>query len=158
MQPLMKKHGNAVAIVRQVVVDFINMNIDNRFSIKWKTSSNLSTCNIEVDSDLLKRAITNLIQNSMNHNENGCTIYVSVATNDNNCVICVEDNGSGASDKQIDQLNNTPHYMVCDTNTTEQRHGLELLIVKQIMDSHNGQTIIEHSEYGGLRVVLMLPM
>lgn len=158
MQPLMKKHGNAVAIVRQVVVDFINMNIDNRFSIEWKTSSNLSTCNIEVDSDLLKRAITNLIQNSMNHNENGCTIYVSVATNDNNCVICVEDNGSGASDKQIDQLNNTPHYMVCDTNTTEQRHGLELLIVKQIMDSHNGQTIIEHSEYGGLRVVLMLPM
>lgn len=37
MQPLMKKNGNAVAIVRQVVVDFINMNIDNRFSIEWKT-------------------------------------------------------------------------------------------------------------------------
>lgn len=157
MQPLMKKTENAVTIVRQVVVDFMNMNIDDRFSIEWKTSNELITCSIEADKDLLKRAISNLIQNSINHNENGCTIYVSVATNNENCVICVEDSGSGASDEQIEKLNKTPHYMVCDTNTTEQRHGLGLLIVKQIIDAHNGKTIIDHSEHGGLRVTLMLP-
>lgn len=157
MQPLMKKQENAVAVVRQVVVDFINMNIDDKFLIKWKTDDELSACNIEADRDLLKRAITNLIQNSINHNENGCTIYISVAMDKENCIICVEDSGAGASDEQIDKLNNAPHYMVCDTNTTEQRHGLGLLIVKQIIDGHNGKTIISKSEYGGFKVVLAIP-
>lgn len=157
MQPLMKKQENAVAVVRQVVVDFMNMDIEERFPIEWKTDDELSTCSIVADRDLLKRAITNLIQNSINHNENGCTIYVSVSTDNDNCIICVEDSGVGASDEQIDKLNNAPHYMVCDTNTTEQRHGLGLLIVKQIIDSHNGKTIIDHSKYGGFKVVLTIP-
>lgn len=157
MQPLMKKQENAVAVVRQVVVDFMNMDIDDKFPIEWKTDDELSTCSIYADKDLLKRAITNLIQNSMNHNENGCMIYVSVSTKNRNCIICVEDNGVGASDKQIEKLNNTPHYMVCDTNTTEQRHGLGLLIVKQVITAHNGEVIIHHSEYGGFKVTLTIP-
>ena len=157
MQPLMKKQENAVAVVRQVVVDFMNMDIEDRFPIEWKTDVGLSTCSIDADRDLLKRAITNLIQNSITHNENGCRIYVSVATDNGNCIICVEDSGVGASDEQIEKLNNAPHYMVCDTNTTEQRHGLGLLIVKQIMDGHNGKTIITKSEYGGFKVVLKIP-
>lgn len=157
MQPLMKKQENAVALVRQVVVDFMNMDIDDKFPIEWKTDGNLSTCSIDADKDLLKRAISNLIQNSINHNENGCTIYVSVSADNDKCIICVEDNGIGASDEQIEILNHAPHYMVCDTNTTEQRHGLGLLIVKQIMDGHNGTVLINHSKYGGFEVILKIP-
>ncbi len=157
MQPLMKKQENAVAIVRQVVVDFMNMDIDDRFPIEWRTDDELTACRIEADKDLLKRAISNLIQNSINHNENGCTIYVSVSTDNNNCIIRVEDSGIGASDEQIKKLNHAPHYMVCDTNTTEQRHGLGLLIVKQIMDGHSGTVEIDHSKYGGFKVTLTIP-
>lgn len=101
MQPLVKKQENAVAIVRQVVVDFMNMDIDDRFPIKWNTDEKLTVCNISVDKNLLRRAISNLIQNSISHNENGCTIYVSVVADNNKCIICVEDNGIGASDEQI---------------------------------------------------------
>lgn len=157
MQPLTMRQENAISIVRQVVVDFMNMNIDDRYPIEWKTVDTLSACYINADQDLLKRAISNLIQNSINHNENGCVIYVSVEEDKNICRICVEDNGTGASDEQIDRLNNTPHYMVCDTNTTEQRHGLGLLIVKQIIEGHSGEMIIGHSEYRGFKVVLMIP-
>lgn len=158
MQPIMKKAENAVAIVRQVVVDFMNMDIEDKFPIKWKTNDNLTVCNINADKDLLKRAISNLIQNSIVHNEHGCTIYASVSMNNNKCIICVEDNGIGVSDEQIEKLNHTPHYMVCDTNTTEQRHGLGLLIVKQIMDGHSGTVIIDHSEYGGFKSELTIPL
>lgn len=58
MQPIMKKEENAVAVVRQVVVDFMNMDIDDRFPIKWKTDDKLTVCNINADKDLLKRAIS----------------------------------------------------------------------------------------------------
>ena len=157
MQPLTMKQENAISIIRQVIVDFMNMDIDDRFPIEWKTVDTLSTCYINTDKDLLKRAISNLIQNSINHNENGCIIYASVEDDNSTCKICIEDNGVGASDKQIDRLNHTPHYMLCDTNTTEQRHGLGLLIVKQIIKGHNGKIIIDHSQYGGFKVTLILP-
>lgn len=157
MQPLSMKQENAISIIRQVIVDFMNMNIDDKFPIEWKIADTLSACYINADKDLLKRAVSNLIQNCINHNENGCVIYVSVSDENNACRICIEDNGIGASDEQIDRLNNTPHYMVCDTNTTEQRHGLGLLIVKQIIKGHNGEILIDHSEYGGFKVVLSIP-
>ena len=156
MQPFEQKKENVVAVVRQVVVDFLNMDIDEKFPIEWKTKSDFVSCFANIDSNLIKRALSNLIQNSINHNENGCTIYISVKEDEKNCIICVEDNGTGVSDKELEKLNNTPHYMVCDKNTTEQQHGLGLLIVKQIMDVHNGQVEIKHSEYGGFKVVLQI--
>lgn len=64
----------------------------------------------------------------------------------------------GATDEQIEKLNNTPHYMVCDENTTEQHHGLGLLIVKQIMSAHHGSVTVGHSSYGGFSVKLILPI
>ena len=157
MQPLTMKQENVISIIRQVIVDFMNTNIDDKYPIEWKTADTLSACYINADKDLLKRAISNLIQNSINHNENGCVIYASVDDDNNTCKICIEDNGIGASDEQIDRLNYTPHYMICDTNTTEQRHGLGLLIVKQIIKGHNGKILIDHSEYGGFKVVLIIP-
>lgn len=157
MQPIHWNEENAVALVRQAAVDFINADLDGKYPIAWTTDENLSVCQIHADRDLLKRAVSNLIQNSIHHNEDGCTIYVSVAEDGSNCVICVEDDGIGVTDEQIETLNTAPHYMVCDENTTEQRHGLGLLIVKQITDSHHGKTVIGHSRYGGLAVKIMLP-
>lgn len=157
MQPLMKKRDNAVAIVRQVVVDFMNMAVDDRFSIEWKTDEALKVCEIAADRELLKRALSNLIQNSMVHNENGCRIYVYVAAGDGKCMIDVEDNGVGVSDEQIEKLNHASHYMVCDTNTDGQRHGLGLLIVRQIIEGHGGSVEIGRSTCGGFKTTIILP-
>lgn len=158
MQPLSMKPENAVALVRQVAVDFINTDIDGRYPIEWLTGEALSVCMVNADRDLLKRAVSNLIQNCIRHNENGCTIYVSVSEEQGSCMIRVEDNGIGASDEQLDKLNTAPHYMVCDTNTTEQRHGLGLLIVKQIADAHHGAVVMKHSRFRGFSAEILLPL
>ena len=158
MQPIHPKKENLIAIVRQVVVDFINMDIDDKHPIEWETGESLTFCPVDVDKDLMKRAIGNLIQNSINHNEQGCRIYVSVASQSSQCIITVADDGIGASDEQIEKLNKAPHYMVCDENVAEQRHGLGLLIVKQIAEVHGGSVAIGHSEYGGFCVKIALPM
>lgn len=178
MQPVNVRQENAVALVRQVIVDFINTDIEDKYPIEWITDENLSVCFVNADKNLLKRAISNLIQNCINHNEEGCSIYVSVEhipsenahvmnlidrnssgkTKQDCCVIRVEDSGVGTSDELIEELNTTPHYMVCDTDTTGQRHGLGLLIVKQIAISHNGIINIGHSRFGGFSVEIILPI
>lgn len=157
MQPIHKQQENAVALVRQVVVDYINTDIEEKYPLLWETDDSLSSCIINADKNLLKRAVSNLIQNCINHNEKGCTIHVSVREKQAECAICIEDDGIGATDEQIEKLNTAPHYMVCDTNTNEQRHGLGLLIVKQIITSLDGTATIGHSTYGGFFVKLNLP-
>lgn len=158
MQPIVREEINAVALVRQVAVDFINMDVDGRYPIEWETDEELAVCRICADKELIKRAVSNLIQNSMNHNEDGCTVYVAVEEIKGYCVISVEDNGTGASEEEIERLNHAPHYMVCDTNTREQRHGLGLLIVRQIAESHGGKAEIGKSGHGGFGVKIVLPL
>ena len=158
MQPINPEKQNLIAVVRQVVVDFINMNIDEKYTIEWETDETLTSCPVCIDKDLIKRAVSNLIQNSMNHNEQGCHIFIRVVAEDNVYTVVVADDGMGATDEQIKKLNHSPHYMVCDENTSEQRHGLGLLIVKQIIFAHKGKMLIKHSEYGGFEVELSLPM
>lgn len=157
MQPVTREKINVISAVRQVAVDFINMDIEEKYALIWQTEKNLNSVNINADKELIKRAVSNLIQNCMNHNENGCMIFITVKKLNDKCIIEIEDDGPGVSEKQIEKLNNTPHYMVCDTNTTEQRHGLGLLIVKQIAASHNGSCEIARGEYGGFCVRMILP-
>lgn len=157
MQPVNLVKQNLIAVVRQVVVDFINTNIDDKHPIEWETDEDLTVCIVEVDKDLIKRAVSNLIQNCINHNEQGCHIYVRVMAQNSKCAIVVADDGVGATDEQIEKLSNSPHYMVCEENTSEQRHGLGLLIVKQIAEAHRGTILISHSACGGFSVKLTLP-
>lgn len=158
MQPIHPEKQNLISVIRQVAVDFINMNMDEKYTIEWQTDEALTSCPVCIDKDLIKRAVSNLIQNSMNHNEQGCHIFVRVIAEDNVYTIVVADDGIGATDEQIEKLNHSPHYMVCDEKTTEQRHGLGLLIVKQIIFAHSGKMLIKHSKYGGFEVDLSLPM
>ena len=113
---------------------------------------------VNVDKDLMKRAVSNLIWNSINHNEQGCSIFVCVKSGRGTCSVTVSDDGVGADDEQIDRLNHAPHYMVCDENVDRQRHGLGLLIVKQIVSSHGGTVAIGHGTRGGFCVEIVMTM
>lgn len=158
MQPIHLERQNMVALVRQVIVDFMNMEFGNKYPIEWETDETLKVCMVNVDKDLMKRAVSNLIWNSINHNEQGCSIFVCVKSGRGTCSVTVSDDGVGADDEQIDRLNHAPHYMVCDENVDRQRHGLGLLIVKQIVSSHGGTVAIGHGTRGGFCVEIVMTM
>ena len=65
MQPINPKQQNMIAIVRQVVVDFMNMDIDDKYPIEWMTADTLTVCSVNADKDLMKRAVSNLAAKSM---------------------------------------------------------------------------------------------
>ena len=48
--------------------------------------------------------------------------------------------------------------MICDENTGPQRHGLGLLIVRQILEAHHGNASFNHSKEGGFSVLMKLPL
>ena len=158
MQPVDPKPVNLVAAVRQSVVDFLNLDMDEKYPIEWSTEEALTACVINGDKELLKRAVGNLITNSQAHNPDGCAISVCVQKSDTEYKIIVEDNGVGVTDEKLEKLRNTPHYMMSDSGTAEPRHGLGLLIVGQIVSAHKGTVSFDHGKRGGFAVTISFPI
>jgi len=157
MQPLHTELNDIIPIIRQTVVDALNMDLENRYPIDWETDESLSMCMSITDKDLIRRAVSNLLVNTQTHNPQGCTLHLSVSYEDETCSITVEDNGVGVTDQQLEALNTVPHYMICDSRTDGQRHGLGLMIVKQIAMAHGGSLELGHSKYGGFLARIKLP-
>lgn len=158
VQPLNSRRMNAAAMVRRIAVDFLNLDMETQYPIEWIAEDTAVSCMIWGDEGLLKRAVSNLIFNCQVHNPEGCTIQIGVSKVGERCCITVADNGVGVSEEKMESIKNAPHYMVCDTNTGEQRHGLGLLIVRQIIQAHHGEVEIAHSPEGGFQVKLYLPL
>lgn len=157
VQPLHRRPVNAVALARGIAVDFLNMDAEGLYPIEWSTDENLPVCMVDGDPDLLKRALSNLILNAQVHNPDGCTVTLTVAREGERCSITVADNGVGVTDAQLKSLRNTPHYMFNDSGTGEQRHGLGLLIVRQIAQAHGGTVEMDHAPQGGFMVTMTFP-
>ena len=116
-------------------------------------SKRISKINKQSDFVKLQKEIQKALT-GMEEAQAGLDIFLQ---NSDAAFAAISSSPAALTDEQIDRLNNTPHYMICDTNTSEQRHGLGLLIVKQIIKGHNGKVLIGHSEYGGFKVVLAIP-
>ena len=65
--------------------------------------------------------------------------------------------GDEVTEEELQSIRNAPHYIVCDSNTGEQRHGLGLLIVKQIAQAHGGRVVLDHSPQGGFLAKILFP-
>lgn len=157
MQPLKQEPINLVAVARQAAVDFMNLDSEGKYTLEWRTEETLPSCVICGDRDLICRAIANVITNAQVHNPDGCMIAVKVRREKGEAQVIIEDDGVGVTQGQLDSIRNAPHYMMSDSSTGEQRHGLGLLIVRQIAGVHHGNVEFSHGERGGFRVKISLP-
>ena len=157
MQPLRVEKIHLVELARQVVCEFLDSNLDDSFSIDFITDSDSELLYINGDETLLKRAITNLIENSIGHNPSGCEITVSVSCNNQNATVIIADNGIGIPAQKLKELNTKTHYMESTDEKLNLRHGLGVLLVRQIVDAHHGVIKIESKPQEGFKTTLTFP-
>ncbi len=155
-QPIQRTEQNAVSLLRKVVVDFLNVDPDNKYSLVWTTDESLTSCLIQADANLLQRAVSNLIVNAQVHNPDGCTISAKVCKEGDMCRITISDDGKGVSDEQLATLRTSSGRS--PSKLGEQQHGLGLLIVGQIAAAHDGRIEMDHSPVGGFQVSIILPL
>lgn len=108
---------------------------------------------------LLKRALLNLIQNSVGHNPQGCRIGVSMAADhaSNSCVITVKDDGKGVASACLSELAKLP-YTAGRGRGSHEGHGLGLPMVSRIVKAHGGQISLASDSNKGFEAVIVLPM
>ena len=158
MQPLHKEPVRLSKLLRSYAADLLNAGIPEKYSVEMEISKDAETAVIECDVRLVSRAINNLVQNSIHHNPQGCHISLSLDCSSKSVSITVADNGVGLSAEKLRELEEKPHYMESTDERLDLRHGLGLLLVRQIAVAHGGEFKIENTAAQGCKMSLKFPV
>jgi two-component system, NtrC family, nitrogen regulation sensor histidine kinase NtrY len=107
---------------------------------------------IQADPDLLHRALSNLVLNSLDAMPTGGTLTIRTAQRDGMARVEISDTGAGLTPEECDRLF-TPYY-------TTKRHGtgLGLAIVQSIVSDHHGRISVESNSGAGATFRIDLPI
>jgi PAS domain S-box-containing protein len=142
-----------------IILADMNINALVRDSIKElpippKVNIELDVNDVEVNADIqqVKRVFTNLIQNSIDAMNGEGTIKITSSISDEGLIIKVEDNGCGIKSADMQMLFK-PFY-----TTKKEGLGLGLTFCKKVIESHNGQIIIDSKSNKGTTIQIQLPV
>lgn len=151
MQPLEKETIRLSKLLRSYAIDLINSGLPDFYSLEVDISSDAENSMIECDAKLITRAVNNLVQNSIHSNPKGCTIILSLQITENKLLLTVQDDGVGISAQKLEELKSRPHYMESTDDRLDLRHGLGLLLVRQIIEAHEGTIEVESKPQEGYK-------
>ena len=144
MQPAKRNDVKICPLLRRVASDIINSGIADSCGIELELQNEKSV--ISADEGLIERAIYNLINNSIAHNENGCEILISQYEREGTVYIDIHDNGSGVPPEVLDNISEIP----------KSAHGLGLPMAYRIIRAHGGRFAAKND--GGLKIRIELPI
>lgn len=113
---------------------------------------------ISADSNMLDKAITNLLDNAIKYTPDGGTIRVGVFRNQKHVVVQVQDNGLGIEPDDIKRLFQRHIRIRRPEFTKIKGSGLGLFIVRSVAQRHEGQAWVESMPGKGSSFYLSLPM
>ena len=154
MQPLHKEQIRLSKLIRSYVAELLNSGISDAYTIEIDIAPEVENAMLECDARLISRAINNLVQNSIKHNPQGCKVQLSLKSTGKTLILAVADNGVGLTPEKLQELKEKPHYMESTDERLDLRHGLGLLLVRQIVEAHGGSIRIDSAPMQGYVVAL----
>jgi len=156
MQPLNKKPIRLSVLARQIASEFLNSGLDEHFMLEVEILD--ENAQVNGDEQLLTRAITNLIQNSIKHNPEGCLILLQISfdADNNTCSFIVDDKGKGIPQNELPDLLELP-FSSKRKRPRQNGHGLGLPMVARIAKAHKGHLILSSDTSSGLKAEIILP-
>ncbi len=112
---------------------------------------NVEEAIIYVDKELFIRALSIIIENSMDVLSEGGVIQIHSEKKSKQYKISITDNGSGISSKDL------PYIFVPFFSTKPNGTGIDLAVVKKIVDSHTGYLEVKSKEGKGTTFNLHFP-
>jgi len=118
--------------------------------------NNLPDNFVSCDEHFMDRAVNNFISNAIKYGND--KVRVTLSVKDEQCQICVEDNGEGVSDEFKQVIFDAFSRGDQSRNRETGGFGLGLAIVARIMEWHQGQASIGDSKLGGASFTLTWPI
>jgi two-component system sensor histidine kinase BaeS len=141
------EHSDIVFLVKSLVASQHQLFHDKGLHLRFNDETPHGECYADVDQDMIREAVVNLMSNAMRYTDEGGWIVVSVGVDRSDVFISVRDTGIGMSKEDITQV--FSRFWRSDVSREREHGGLGvgLSITKEIVDRHNG-TITVESELG----------
>lgn len=111
---------------------------------------------VQVDKDLMRIAISNLLTNAIKYTDAGGKITVSVSESDEAVTICVADTGIGIAAEEQTQIFEKFYRVSGEHMENRTGHGLGLPLARDIVAMHHGSMRVESQPGAGSRFYIDL--
>ena len=111
---------------------------------------------VEGDAFLLRRALSNLLDNAIDFSTDGDTVLLSLRTTARTASIEVKDHGPGIPDYAQDKVFEK-FYSLARPHSRKKSTGLGLSFVREIASLHRGRIELVNAEGGGAVATFSLP-
>ena len=147
-QPLRLQEAHIAPLLRECAAHFIET-VSESFEFEVFIQETVEPCVLSLDTDLWRRAMDNLLINSVRHNSDGCRITLKASFIDNTVSIIVQDNGVGFPENVMAVLSDKD-------KESDGPHILGLHLVQQIVAAHGGTIYFRNTD--GAVAEIRLPM
>ena len=137
----------------QVVVDEMQQ-LAGRREIKFIVNGLVEA--VEMDTNLLRRALLNLLSNAVKYSPDGSVIEFSVTRGKEEIVLCIQDQGIGIPEEELSRLFEVFHRATNVGNIPGT--GLGLAIVKQAVEAHGGTIAVDSQLTVGTTFTISIPI
>ncbi len=151
-QPLRMREYSPAVLLRETAAEYYNEGLDERYEIAVETEHRTERIRQQGDVLLLKRALRNVIGNSIRHNPEGCRIVLQLSEDMGYVIWRLWDSGPGIPEKVVDILSGR------GSGSGEEVHVMGLRIVRQIIAAHGGHADFVKNEAGGYGVEFVMPV
>lgn len=181
--PLSLAECEPAKLLRECVADIYNSGLDEEYEIKIQISKETEQSKILVDEKLIKRAIRNILGNSIRHNSGGCMIRARLNLENEDIYYTFLDSGPGIPDivvkileeekmknrKKVrrqgrvirekgEQKREQNKRKESEMEESKKKvHIMGLRLTKQIVEVHGGELLFCEKEEGGYDCKIKLP-
>jgi signal transduction histidine kinase/CHASE2 domain-containing sensor protein len=113
---------------------------------------------VQVDSDLIARAVTNLVANAIKFSPHGSQVFIAVRTGRSILIIEVSDEGPGIPPGELPRIFEKFYRVPSVEGDGPPGTGLGLALVREIAELHHGRASVASTRGTGSTFTLCLPL
>lgn len=149
---------DVVYLVKSLVSSQHQLFHEKGLHLRFKDDTAHGECQADIDPDLIREAVVNLMSNAMRYTDEDGWVVVSVGSDHSDAIISVRDTGIGIAKEDIPQTFSRFWRSDVSRERVSGGLGVGLSITKEIVDRHNG-TISVDSELGkGTTFTIRVPL
>ena len=154
------ERADVVYLVKSLVSMQAQLFADKGLALRFDDKTTSHECYADIDPDLIREAVTNLMSNAMRYTPDGGWVVVSVARDrtKNEVLIAVQDTGIGIAKEDIPRV--FSRFWRSDASRERVSGGLGVgpSLTKEIIEKHNGSISVESEPGKGTTFTLHIPI